>query len=299
MFVFIPSGGDSGNSCQADQVAYEFDLFEDDGISYESKSCTTRFSQRAREGGRSLVFEIHPQSGEYDHLPEERTFKINFVGVPCGAKPISILIDGGSVSEFHYNHNNNKDTLTISGKSAGLCLKKGQHLQIEIDLGRSSSSPRDRVEEKLLEMIGKFHLDSSVKAVLAENLDGILADPNFLEPFQVAMTKEQSRAIIEVVHQVGFEELSNAFPDKRFLLWNNRPERTPGFKWRFSSWDKWKAFDLAKSSQSGPRFQVFEPEKNSKKDCKWSLRILCFDICEFEFHGDKIAERTEHYITAQ
>jgi len=94
-----------------DKQESSFDLYEDDGISYDyEKGKYTTNHITAKKTATTSIVEIGKTTGGFDTMVKNRTWNII---VNMATKPVSVSMDGTSIKEDQYTYDDNRKELTI------------------------------------------------------------------------------------------------------------------------------------------------------------------------------------------
>jgi alpha-glucosidase (family GH31 glycosyl hydrolase) len=219
----------------------EFTLYEDDGLSLDYRDgryVETRFSQQARENG--LTVAIEPAQGDHSVIPERRQYHLTIYGV---REPEDVTAQlNGQPWPIITQYDPQKERLIL----APLTFTPTDSITLEINQSGGIAARRDRTAEKVSDMLWAFKLEIDAKAAIAAALDNICADPDYLAPFQVALSGSQLRALLEAARQAGCHHLPPGVGrEEKLILWNNRQEeklRLWTAVWREDIWDVAKQF---------------------------------------------------------
>jgi alpha-glucosidase (family GH31 glycosyl hydrolase) len=219
----------------------EFVLYEDDGVNLayqDGRYAQTRFSQQARENG--LTVAIEPARGDLSIIPSRRQYHLTIYGVR-EPEDVSPLLNG-QPWPIITQYNPQKERLVL----APLTLASTDSFSIEIRHSDGLAARRDRTAETVSDMLWAFKLEIDAKAAIAAALDNICADPDYLAPFQVALSESQLRALLETTRQAGCHHLPQGVGrEEKLILWNNRQEeklRLWTAVWRDNIWDVTRQF---------------------------------------------------------
>ncbi|QSG08065.1 glycoside hydrolase family 31 protein [Halapricum desulfuricans] len=211
-----------------------FDLYEDDGVTCASRDgdyATTRLAQ-SFEGDR-LTFTIGPIEGIPEHVPDDRTYELQFRGV---REDVTVSVEGAAGHSRAYDEDTR--TLTVSLDDAGVGVDATATVVLDgegTNLVAESDWRRSQLEELLWNLSmpagSKPPLETHAKAFLA----GERTDLDWLGNFAAALTDAQLRAIAETLVDAGIERLDYA-GDDRLLAWNRT--RRIDVTYQFATYDR-------------------------------------------------------------
>jgi alpha-glucosidase (family GH31 glycosyl hydrolase)/putative sterol carrier protein len=220
-----------------------FVLYEDDGL---AKECRT--SLRLEWSPQNWQISVDPTEGEYAFLPQERSFELHLRGIVQEAD-ITAELDGRLVavtSEY--------DAATVTLKLSSISKKNDQSLTVLVQ-PRGDSLLRDEDYRLAVcrRLVSAFRMESWQKQHLYRDLTAVIAQPNLLAGYELALSADQMRALVEVITSSGAHRSSvRRAKEEAVVLWNNNEDDAVSF--RFA------AEDLSRRSQvtSGvlPRFAV-------------------------------------------
>jgi len=230
-----------------------FTLYEDDGISRHYQNgvyATTTLNQTWSEN--KLTFTMYPAEGELSVIPEERTIHLAVRGIFAG--DVALKIDNialQSVTEYDPH----TETLRITIKH----VKPTSKLVMTVSAGAVLLSRRNRQKETLLRMLRLFRLHTGTRNRLADMLNDIIANPDKIAPYLLAMTESQSRALCEILYDAGIHHVADTHYPTLLVLWNNRDDEA--ITYRYS--DLYLFFGGVTANHRAsiaPRYAIFTPK---------------------------------------
>ncbi len=197
-----------------------FTLYEDDGDSREyqqGRYCETPITQMWT--GQSLDLRIEPAIGDTTLIPAERMIHVHVHGVQASAR-VTAQIDGRTFApEISYDAVT--ETLTIADLPA--TPTTGLSIRLHTD-ETTLLARRQRKRETVLKMLRAFRLHSGVRNRLAEIVDALIANPDEIAPYTVAMQEAHIRALCEVLYEAGVHHVPDAQHPALVVLWNNHAD---------------------------------------------------------------------------
>lgn len=237
-----------------------FVLYEDDGEStqYQAKDyALTVFEQRWC--GDSVDIQISPVGGEVRHAPAERRYQLVVHGVQ---RPLQVVAEVDGIERTQsFDYDEISETLRLPDVS----LSPTSLLRVVVAGGGSADllSRRDRMEEKVLDLLWAFKLDTMTKYALSGRLAELRETAEILADYATTLGESQTRALLEVTQGAGVHHIRHTRWPDLLLLWNNHEQS--GMQYRFSQmgegWDLRKRF----RSETGavPRFQAIVPKEEN------------------------------------
>ncbi|MCU0497357.1 MAG: DUF5110 domain-containing protein [Anaerolineae bacterium] len=251
-----------------------FELYEDDGESNaylnDSYSITPMTQQWHPE---QLIFTIAPVTGQSDHLPQIRKYRLHLRGVRSDVE-IDVRVQG-DVRYVESQYHTQTETLSLGE----MLLSPSDRLVLTVTHPTDLRAKRDRRWEKCERMLRNFKLDSITKRLIGEHLPAIVQDVQALAPFTPILQASQLQMLLEVLTGVGATFIQNAAPEQQpLIIWNN--QQADHMRYRLVTRRGWH-FDL----QSGviPKFKVID----TKHLEEWHLQVLYGDLFVAKSHALK------------
>lgn len=241
-----------------------FVLYEDDGETtayLENDYCLTVFEQRWC--GDAVELQISPVGGEARHAPAERRYRLIIHGV---GRPSRVVLEVDGVEADHeFVYDEQAETLHLAETQ----LPRAALLRVvAASNGSDFLARRNRTEEKILDMLSAFRLDTMAKKGIAERTAELLDDPAILADYANVLQDSHTRALLELTQGAGVHQINHTRWPRLLLLWNNRQQA--GVEYRYSQmgsgWDMARRF----RSEMGavPRFRAIVPEEEA-----WQLDV--------------------------
>jgi hypothetical protein len=193
--------GDTGNPATLDvhifpQRSNRFELYEDDGetIAYQrSQHCLTAFELKVHAAG--VEFGIEPGQGAVAVVPQQRTYHLIFHRV---TQPVEVTLHiNGVAREALTRYDEKLQRFTIE-------VIAGPADRVEIAArcaDRSWVAQDDRREQRFLQMLRIFHMESESKRWLDQYRAEIFEDPDQLKEFGAAVKDTHSAALRNVIEE--------------------------------------------------------------------------------------------------
>jgi hypothetical protein len=234
-----------------------FRLYEDDGTIDGARSFQ-QFQQIWH--GNALSLQIMPIEGAVQHLPPERTFSFEFVGIRL---PDTIRVEYNHVDvPVNADYDTQAETLTLSG----LRLTHNTALHVTLETSAASLlSYRDRRAETVRKMLRAFRMDSAQKLHIDRQLSSILKTPSLLFTDFVLLDDPHARALSEIITGAGIDHVTTALNEDLVVMWNSRSYEGARYGW--STWNFEKRFQ----SEAGVTPRSFVHKE--MHDRQWKLRL--------------------------
>jgi len=201
-----------------------FTLYEDDGATtaYQNgQFATTRIEQTFV--GQKMTVIVNPAEGDASILPAERQISFAIHGV---TENCQITVNSNN-AVLSYD----AETETLHIAPAQFAINRAITITIETD-SNSLLSHRDRKEETILNMVGKFNLHTGIRNRIADNIEGILENPETIAPYLIAMKDTQVKALCEVLFEAGVHVVQDTYHPVLITLWNNNDDEA--IRYRYS-----------------------------------------------------------------
>lgn len=150
----------------------QYELYEDDGFSQaykEGSYSTTKIEQIFKKG--KIRINIHPISGEIDHLPIKRYYELSIIGINA-PKKVTLII-AGKKQDISFAHDIMSSKLEIDPFTCG--YESLTELIIEFD--EEIVSRKAKKAENLSRIISYAKLNTNVKFAFMNRLENILINP--------------------------------------------------------------------------------------------------------------------------
>ncbi|MFB6074122.1 MAG: TIM-barrel domain-containing protein [Haloarculaceae archaeon] len=205
-----------------------FELYEDGGVGQDYRDgayATTAITQSWE--GDALELAVAPADGDHGVLPEERTFEFSVRGVarPAGA---TLTVDGESHTvSLAYD----AETETATVTAPAVAPDESVTLTLRAD-GASLLATRDRTRERLTALLDDFVAPTTAKNEVLDRFDKGVEGVAWLGEFAAALEDAQLRALLETVHDVGWDVI-DADGTERLAVWNGTDARVD---YRVAAW---------------------------------------------------------------
>lgn len=257
----------------------QFSLFEDDGESQsylEGGYAITRLSQswqRLSDENR-IVFRMEPAEGKVEVIPPQREYEFEFFAIRQ-PRELVVLVNGEVVvPESFYDPESRKfcvPKLLVRPTDTLELILKGIEIVSEPDW-----------EAEFLRVITAFRLSSQIKLSLHAAREAVISQPERLSAFQVALSRSQMRALIEIFYSAGFEHITNT-GEELIVLWNN--ENRKEFSWLLSAEQRSRSHPSERfryESGTLPIFHVVRPAEEFELTF-WNRRIKAPGLIQVDF----------------
>ncbi|MCC6616164.1 MAG: DUF5110 domain-containing protein [Anaerolineae bacterium] len=233
-----------------------FTLYEDAGEAddyLDGRCCTTTMTQRWRE--HRLEFTIDAPTGDLSLIPAERAICLHLHNLRP-AVTVEVEVDGAPVAVTSA-YDVQTEMLTLDG----IRLGAGSTLRAVVRTDEATlRSQRPRQRETILRLLKAFKLHIGVRNKIADELDAILADPDKLASYLIAMTPSQTRALFETLYQAGLHHVADTQQPTLLVMWNNREDERITYRYN----DIYLFFGFVQSAHHDqgvvPRFAALTPE---------------------------------------
>jgi hypothetical protein len=255
-----------------------FTLFEDDGVTTAYRDgafATTRFEQKWEK--HRIWVTIAPPAGDLSVIPDRRRYFLHVYGVAAPGQ-VTVMIDGVAhplpavhdpVTEIAVAGPLDVDVTTLA------------YVTIAAQADGALLSRRDRLKEKVIQMLWAFRMDTLAKNWIADRLDELAEAPERLADFGYDLAPAQIRALLEITQDAGVHYVADTVDPHLIILWNNR--EAPGFRHHFAQLraDRWHAHERYGSSWGAtPRFRAIRPEGE-----RWRLTVDYFGLYTHSIAG--------------
>ncbi|MCA9949305.1 MAG: SCP2 sterol-binding domain-containing protein [Anaerolineales bacterium] len=190
----------------------QFDLYEDDGLDKHSlipisQTWSTEFWQ----------VEIGMVQGETDHLPLARDYVLLFRGVDVDTA-VSTKINGKS-QDLPFEYDPVVETLRLTAAH----IAPDDHVSIILRTRAGELSAHNETKLSLCrKLVNAFRMDSWVKQTLYLQLPEILVDSTLLDNYELTLTSNQMRALVEIITGAGcYQRDLRRSQGQEILLWSN------------------------------------------------------------------------------
>jgi hypothetical protein len=257
-----------------------FELYEDDGYSQahlDGAYAVTPYSLEWHPD--SLIFRIHPATGDLNQIPAERLYNLVFHYL---SPEHEIGIEGIQKEDLVKKYDPQKGTLSLFN----LSLPMGQGLEVRIT---STDGPlllqRDERILQISHMLHAFKINTRPQTLIFDRLEEIIENPALLGTFRASLGSAHTRALLEVMTGSGVTRIQNTGEDL-ILLWNNQGD--PRMRYQLSVqqyrvWDPERHF----YHEAGPLpdFKVFHPAEFA--EYPWLLQADYYDLIQVGFEGNR------------
>ena len=235
-----------------------FELYEDDGTSQlYQKHAYAITPMELKLDGESLTFSIAPVEGFLGAIPEIRTYRLVFRGVRA-PELLTANLNGQSLP-LESSYEDERSELALRPVS----LRPTDRLEVML-VGEAEGlvQRESRMQDKLMEMLRAFHLNSQAKESLAARMDEWSADPQKLDVFQLDLAPAQMRALLETLTGSGVSS-SHSTGYAQWILWNNTAAHDISYQLSirhmrgFTPKDR---YELEKGT--APKFRAWRPEED-------------------------------------
>jgi alpha-glucosidase (family GH31 glycosyl hydrolase) len=193
--------GDTGNPHTLDvhifpQQSHRFELYEDDGetIAYQhGQHCLTAFVLEVQAAG--IEFSIEPGQGAAAVVPQHRAYRLIFHRV---TQPVEVTLKiNGAAREALTRYDENLQRFTIEVIAAPT-----DRVEIAVPCDdRSWVAQDDRREQRFLQMLRTFRMESDSKRWLDQYRAEIFKDPDQLKEFGAAVKDTHGEALRSVIEE--------------------------------------------------------------------------------------------------
>ncbi|MBN1265131.1 MAG: DUF5110 domain-containing protein [Anaerolineales bacterium] len=261
-----------------------FDLFEDDGTSTAYRSgcfALTSLSQQVAPDG--FRFTIEPAKGETALLPEQRTLRINWIGV---SHPDSVSVTrSGTLLDSTWEYDSGSGRLQL----APITLSPNDSLDCYIGYAHKYRLCRpDNRRNLLCKLLKHFKLNTWVKEGIYRHAEEIFTSSSVLQKYYQtvpdSLTETQLQALFECFHGAGLHCCSLT-GEEFLILWNR--QRRKDFTLLDRSWVPGKPWDDTGSYDRNVVPEFINLSLGSQQDRIHSYTIQFADFFSLSFRNSR------------
>lgn len=253
-------------------ASHSFTLYEDDGetAAYQQGSyAQTSYETDWQENMWRIT--LHPPQGEAKVTPAVRTYHLCLHGV---IRPSSVnVVLNGVPQDCHFGYEAEKGLVSIEP----ITVTRTGTVVITVLTNTAATLLRPLVDDTAAQfkrLLNYFRMDTNLKQGLWNEREAILAKPQKLAEYELALTNSQLQALYELLLGVGLHWVSYRPGEGDLVLWNNKGVSCI-YAYSHRDAGGWGVHQFTNETGSLPAFKVVHQPASKRK--RLDLRQLSWE----------------------